>query len=128
MKIYQQLATVTLVAWAMMGATPSALAESRESETAPEAAQAPAAATTSKHLKLCAQLGLRVGGRYEFMLTGNDEVHYWEIRSLGADGWILARDSRYSATWVNLAQVIAITPIYARAAKEEREKKPNRDR
>ena len=128
MKTYQRLAALTLVAWATAQTTPAVLAQAPASEPAPEAAEAPApAAATSKHLRLCAQLGLKVGGRYEFLLTGNEEVHYWEIRSLGANGWVLAKDSRYPATWVNLSQVIAITPFNGTAA-GERPKKPNRER
>ncbi len=128
MKTYQRLAAITLVACATASISPALLAQSPEDESAPEAAPARAAAATSPHLKLCAQLGLRVGGRYEFLLTGNEEVHYWEIRSLGANGWILTKDSRYPSTWVNLSQVIAITPFNNNAPAEERPKKPNRER
>ncbi|RYD42007.1 MAG: hypothetical protein EOP85_11820 [Verrucomicrobiaceae bacterium] len=123
MKTCQRLAALILVACA----TPSALSQpSGETETSPAAA--PAKAETTKHRRLCAQLGLKVGGRYEFMLTGNEEVHYWEVRSLGANGWILTKDSRYPATWVNLSQVIAITPFHNNAAPETRPVKANRAR
>jgi hypothetical protein len=127
MKTYQRLAALTLVAWATAQTTPTVLAQAPASDPAPEAAKTPAAAT-NKHLKLCAQLGLKVGGRYEFLLTGNEELHYWEIRSLGANGWILAKDSLHPATWVNLSHVIAITPFSNNAASGERPKKANRDR
>lgn len=125
MKTYQKLAMMTLVSWSLAQA-PALLAQSPAAEQEPEAAKAPAAAS-SKHLKLCAQLGLKVGRTYEFMLTGNEEVHYWQVRSLGENGWILAKDSRYPATWVNLSQVIAITPLTGSPAHAEREKKPNRE-
>lgn len=81
----------------------------------------------SKHLRLCAQLGLKVGRTYEFMIFNNEEVHYWTIRSLGANGWILVKDSRHLETWLNLSQVIAVSPAYL-SAPEERPKKPNRSR
>lgn len=126
MKTHQKLAMMTLVSWSL-AQSPTVLAESPAGEPEPEAARAPAAAATSKHLKLCAQLGLKVGRTYEFMLTGNEEVHYWQIRSLGANGWILAKDSRYPATWVNLSQVIAIIPLSNSPAAAERAKKPNRE-
>ncbi len=65
----------------------------------------------SAHLKLCALLGLKVGSVYEFRLNGNSEFHYWEVSSLGDNGWILAKDSSPSKTWVNLSQIISITPV-----------------
>ncbi|RYD22589.1 MAG: hypothetical protein EOP88_07465 [Verrucomicrobiaceae bacterium] len=127
MKTYRKITATTLMACAMAFTSPTLPAQAAEEETAPEAARAPAASATTKHLKLCAQLGLKVGRTYEFMLTGNEEVHYWQIRSLGESGWILAKDSRYPATWVNLSQVIAITPLINNAPSAERAKKPNRE-
>ncbi len=125
MKTYQKLASIAAVAWATAQTSLNVQAESATDE--PAAEMAPAPAVTTPHLALCAMLGLQVGRTYEFMLTGNEEVHYWTIRSLGANGWILAKDSRYPATWVNLSQVIAITPLPLKLS-EERPKKPNRDR
>ncbi len=72
---------------------------------------APAAEKSNSHLKLCAQLGLKVGRTYEMMSFNNEEVHYWTIRSLGGRGWILVEDSRHSETWLNLSQLIAVTPV-----------------
>ena len=115
MKTYLLLAALVL-------ATPAAIAQAPASEPAPLAAPAKA---NNRHLKLCAMLGLKVGLTYEFLLTGNEEIHFWEVRSLGANGWILARDSRSPATWVNLSQIIAITPIITKES-PLRPKKPNR--
>lgn len=81
-----------------------------------------APAKTNRHLKLCAQLGLKAGNTYEFMISGNEEVHYWTIRSLGAKGWILVKDSRYPGTWLNLSRVIAVTPVNVKAAANRAEK------
>ena len=75
MKTYQKLAMMTLLSWTLVQTSNTALAQSPAGEAEPEAARAPAAAATSKHQKLCAQLGLKVGRTYEFMLTGNEEVH-----------------------------------------------------
>jgi hypothetical protein len=125
MKIYRTLATVSIAAWAAAIITPRALAESPAGEIAMDSVSAPVEA--NPHKALCATLGLRVGGTYEFMLSGNNEIHYWQIRSLGANGWILTKDSRHPATWVNLSQIIAITPLNVRPG-EERPKKPNRER
>jgi hypothetical protein len=72
-------------------------------------------------------LGLKVGRTYEFRLSHHDGVHYWQIRSLGADGWILARDANSSGTWVNLSQVIAVTALPTPKS-AERPIKPNRVR
>jgi hypothetical protein len=123
MKTYQKLASMGVVAWAAAQTTLIVRAESTASE--PAAETAPPVVETNRHLMLCAMLGLKVGSNYEFMLTGNDGLHYWQIVSLGGNGWILARDSRYPATWVNLSQVIAVTPIPLRPG-EERPKKSNR--
>jgi hypothetical protein len=125
MKTYQKLASITAMAWATANTSLTVRAESATTE--PTAEMVPAPVETNPHLTLCAMLGLKVGRTYEFMLTGNEEVHYWTIRSLGANGWILAKDSRYPATWVNLSQIIAVTPLPVRLA-QERPKKANRDR
>jgi hypothetical protein len=129
MKTYQKLASMAVVAWAAAQSTLIVRAETAASgpvaETAPAPEPAPAAG--KRHLELCAMLGLKVGRTYEFMLTGNEQFHYWQIRSLGANGWILAKDARYPATWVNLSQVIAVTPIDPKPA-AERPKKANRER
>lgn len=95
----------------------------------PQEAPALAAAAPTPHQALCAQLGLRVGRTYEFMIAGGEQIHYWTIRSLGANGWILAKDSRYSSTWVNLSQVTAVTPLSLKTkSTSERPLKPNRVR
>ncbi len=89
-------------------------AQVADEPAAAEAASEPApsaAAATSAHQKLCAMLGLKVGGRYVFQLEGNDEYHFWEVKSLGGNGWILAKDSLSEATWVNLSGIVAIKPI-----------------
>ena len=89
-------------------------AQVADEPAAAEAASEPtpsAPAATSAHQKLCAMLGLKVGERYVFQLGGNDEYHFWEVKSLGGSGWILARDSQSAATWVNLSRITAITPI-----------------
>ncbi len=125
MKTYQKLASIAVVAWAAAQTTLTAQAES--AEIAPPAEEPAAAAVTNPHLALCAMLGLQVCRSYEFMLTGNQEIHYWTIRSLGANGWILAKDTRYPATWVNLSQIIAVSPLIFKMS-EERPKKPNRAR
>jgi hypothetical protein len=102
----------------LVSAEPAAPAEARSHA-------APASDKTSRHLKLCAQLGLTPGGTYEFMISGNEEVHYWTVRSLGAKGWILVKDSRYPETWLNLSRVIAVTPVNLRpgAARAEKAKR-----
>lgn len=129
MKTYQTLASLAVVACAAALIPLSVRAEPAAGEPAAEAESAPAPASNKRHLELCEMLGLQVGRTYEFMLTGNNELHYWQVRSLGAKGWILAKDSRYPATWVNLSQVIAVTPLDVRAAQpQERPKKPNRTR
>ena len=99
-------------------------------ETAkPSAAETTAAAParSNPHLRLCAQLGLKAGRTYEFMIFNNEEVHYWTILSLGAKGWIRVKDSRHPESWLNLSQVIAVTPVTFSAA-PERPRKPNRTR
>lgn len=86
-------------------------------QSVPEAVKEAEISTPAKltrHQKLCAQLGLRVNGRYEFRLTG-DQVHYYEIRSLGANGWILAKGYNYPDAWVNLSQVISVTLVPSKA-------------
>ncbi len=128
MRIYHKSATALFAASAILLASPALLAESPARDATAETSREPAAAARNKHQKLCDQLGLYVGSRYEFMLTGNDEVHYWEIRSLGANGWIQVRDSRYLVTWVNLSQIIAISKISSSPASEARPKKANRER
>ena len=95
-------------------------------ENAEAAASAPAAAGANKHLKLCQMLGLKVNSRYEFMIAGN-EYHYWEVRSLGANGWIQVRDSRHASSWVNLSQVIAVTPFNFNLAETRPEKRGARN-
>jgi hypothetical protein len=127
MKTYQKLTSMVVLAWAVTQGATHVLAQPEPPAVAAESAPAAEPAPTSKHLKLCAMLGLKVGRTYEFLLTGNEEIHYWQIRSLGEDGWILAKDARYPATWVNLSQVIAITPLPI-TRQAERPKKPNRDR
>jgi len=128
MKTYQKLTSMVVLAWAVSQGSTIVSAQPAPLEAADAAKIAPVAeaAPSSKHLKLCAMLGLKVGRTYEFMLTGNEEIHYWQVVSLGGNGWILAKDSRYPATWVNLSQVIAITqlPLTKQA---ERPKKPNRE-
>ena len=108
------------------GAEPAAPAGEPVAATEASALAAPA---PTPHQALCAQLGLKVGGTYEFMIAGGEQIHYWTVRSLGANGWILAKDSRYSSTWVNLSQVTAVTPLSLRAkSTAERPLKPNRVR
>ncbi|MES2474493.1 MAG: hypothetical protein V4640_01840 [Verrucomicrobiota bacterium] len=127
MKTYPKMMTIGLLVWAamqgstMVKAQPAAdpAVEETVAEAAPEVATA--------HLKLCTQLGLKVGWTYEFMIAGNDEVHYWTVRSLGARGWILVKDSRYAATWLNLSRVIAVSAVSSGSA-PERPVKPNRAR
>jgi len=119
MKTYPGLAGAALAAFLSTGLPASA--QQAAPEPAEEAAPTPAA--TNAHLQLCSMLGIRVGGRYEFQLGGG-ELHYWEVRSLGANGWILAKDSRFNATWVNLSQVISVTNIPKPNA--PRPEKPNR--
>jgi hypothetical protein len=129
MKTYQKLASMAVVAWAAAQTSLTVRAESAADEPLAAKAATVAPAATNRHLKLCAMLGLKVGRTYEFMITGNEGVHYWQIRSLGANGWILAKDSRYPATWVNLSQVIAVTPLELRPTEAQvRPKKPNRER
>ncbi len=78
------LAGVAFHAPSMAGAEPAG-APVRENSASPHSAgQARAAAAgNSRHRALCAMLGLKVGRTYEFMISGNNEVHYWTIRSLG---------------------------------------------
>ena len=129
MKTYQKLTSMAVVAWATAQTSLTVRAESVADEPLAAKAATAAPAATNRHLKLCAMLGLKVGRTYEFMLTGNDQVHYWQIRSLGANGWILAKDSRYPATWVNLSQVIAVTPLELKPTEGlVRPKKPSRER
>jgi hypothetical protein len=129
MKTYQKLTLLAVVAWATAQTSPTARAESVPSDPLEAKATATAPAATNRHLKLCAMLGLKVGRTYEFMLSGNDQVHYWQVRSLGANGWILAKDARYPATWVNLSQVTAVTLIELKPTEAlVRPKKPNRER
>lgn len=123
MKTYQKLASMAVVAWAATQTSLTVRAESPASE--PTAETAPPPEKTNGHLRLCAMLGLTVGSRYEFMLSGNEELHYWQVVSLGANGWILAKDSRYPATWVNLSQVTAVTRLPTNPV-GERPKKTNR--
>lgn len=127
MHTYRSLTMIGMIACAMEAGTQHVLAQS-EPAPAPTATetQAPAAAAKTRHLKLCEMLGLQVGRTYEFRLSDNDGVHYWQIRSLGADGWILARDANSSGTWVNLSQVIAVTALPTPKA-AERPMKPNRE-
>lgn len=73
-----------------------------------EAAAAPTPKT--KHQRLCATLGLTVNGRYEFRLSP-EKVFYYEVKSLGSNGWVLMKGFQFPDRWVNLSQVIAITPI-----------------
>lgn len=68
-----------------------------------------AAAPKSKHVRLCEQLGLKVGKQYIVRLEA-EKFHYYQVRSLGANGWILVKDSNSSNIWLNLSQVISITP------------------
>jgi hypothetical protein len=96
---------------------------------APTEAPPHAVAAPAPHEALCAQLGLKVGRTYEFMIAGGEQIHYWTIRSLGANGWILAKDSRYPSTWVNLSQVTAVTPLSLKAKSTvARPPKPNQAR
>ena len=129
MKAYPKTTTIALLAWGAAQCSTMVGAQPAEDQTAEdpviEATQDVVPAKTSSHLKLCAQLGLKVGWTYEFMISGNDESHYWTIRSLGAGGWILVKDSRYAATWLNLSRVIALTPVGIGPV-AERPKKPNR--
>jgi hypothetical protein len=128
MQTYRSLTMIGMIACAMAQGTHHAIAQP---EAAPavmaEAAQATASSAGARHLKLCEMLGLKVGRTYEFRLAANDGVHYWQVRSLGADGWILARDANSPGTWVNLSQVIAVTPLPA-PKQAERPMKPNRAR
>lgn len=136
MKTYRKptILAVLAVASALSSLTVRADPAADESMTAPppdaavEEDSAAAASAKKRHLALCAMLGLKVGGTYEFMIAGNEEVHYWKIPSLGNHGWILARDSRHAATWVNLSRVIAVTPVNMRMSATERPLKPNRAR
>jgi hypothetical protein len=119
------IVAATLFASMTSGAEPAAPA----GEPALPKEAALAAPAPTPHQALCAQLGLRVGGTYEFMIAGGDQFHYWTVRSLGANGWILAKDSRYASTWVNLSQVTAVTPLSLRTkSTAERPLKPNRAR
>jgi hypothetical protein len=108
MKISQKLTTMAVMVCTAAYVSTMVRAETAGAQ-APEVAALrttgkPAQPKTNKHLKLCAQLGLKVGLTYEFMVFNNEEVHYWTIRSLGARGWILVKDSRYPETWLNLSQ------------------------
>ena len=131
MKNYQKLTAMAVLIWTTTQTSTMVLAQSAASEPAPASAPQPAAEVTppatNNHLKLCEMLGLKEGRTYEFIISNNEDVHYWTIRSLGARGWILVKDSRYPATWLNLSQVIAVTPIGLNPA-AERAKKPNRAR
>lgn len=100
----------------LIAATIATLVSAEPGSGPPAASLASSAAPTNRHTKLCQQLGLKPGRTYEFMISGNEEVHYWTVRSLGAKGWILVKDSRYPETWLNLSRVIAVTPVNARAA------------
>lgn len=69
-----------------------------------------AAAPKTKHVRLCEQLGLKVGKQYVIRLEA-EKFHYYQVRSLGANGWVLMKDSNSSNIWLNLSQVISITPV-----------------
>lgn len=79
---------------------------------------AKAAAAKTKHLRLCAQLGIVVNARYEFLLAP-EKIYYYEVKSLGANGWILVKGFNYPDTWVNLSQVISVTRITANQQNEK---------
>lgn len=128
MQTYRNLKMIGMIACAMAQGTQHAFADP-DSAPVPtaEAAKAPAVVPSTRHLKLCEMLGLKVGRTYQFRLSANDGVHYWQVRSLGTDGWILARDANSSGTWVNLSQVIAVTALPTPKS-AERPMKPNRAR
>ncbi len=126
MKIHQKSTLLAALAFGI-AQTPLNVRAEAAPEAAAEAAPVAPPTKITRHLALCAMLGLQVGRTYEFVISNNNDVHYWTIRSLGDKGWILARDSRYAATWVNLSQVIAVTPVYFNEA-TERPKKANRTR
>lgn len=111
----------------VMAQSPLTIRADSPNESAEETAPVAPPVKLNRHLALCAMLGLQVGRTYEFVISDNTDVHYWTIRSLGDKGWILVKDSRYPATWVNLSQVIAVTPIFFNES-SERPKKANRTR
>lgn len=120
--------TAVALVWAgMQGGTTLGAEPSGEGITADAPAAEAASQKTSAHLRLCEQLGLKVGQTYVFLIEGNDEYHYWTIRSLGARGWVLVSDSIHPKTWLNLSRVIAVTPAFLNSP-EERPRKPNRAR
>lgn len=126
--------TMTALGWAMihgmtvaLEAQPAVIEPDGLVGANPPPQESPDPSATNAHLRLCAMLGLKEGRTYMFRIASTDNVHYWTVRSLGARGWILARDSYTTETWVNLSQVISVTPIASRTS-AERPAKPNRAR
>jgi hypothetical protein len=107
MKTYTKTTRSILAALFALQATLTAQHQATEN---PAVLTLPPPKKLTGHLKLCAMLGLKANARYEFLLVGN-EVHDYEIRSLGANGWILTKGYNYPDAWVNLSQVISVTPI-----------------
>lgn len=82
---------------------------------APKSAAKAAPKKKTPHQKLCAMLGLEPGKRYEMLLQPGN-MYYYQVKELGANGWVKMQGFNNAPDqWVNLSQVISISPIIQRS-------------